>query len=794
MNKITLKKKSFGLGRFKKSFIALCSVSALALSSTAVNAQCDPGYSSVNVRIENAGDYVDENYVTISTQINGGGVILWAQNGTGVIDTDICLLPGVYYINAYDTYGDGWNGNILHLSSYGSSYAGFPVIDPDNDYIEGWGGVLDLEGSYMFTVGAPPSCIPPTNLTTSNATLSSIDVSWTGIDGQTGDYELVWGPSGFDVDAVTPITLTSSTYTINTTGGDYEYSVRQSCGPTDVSNWSTKKAFRISLLGEDCSTPILVSSLPYTTTDDTANYGDNPTIEGTPGTSCGATNSYLSGNDVVYKYIADFTGVVRVALSGLTATYSGVFAYNSCADIGVSCAGGIGSATSDDKFFDLAVTEGEDYFIVISTWANPQTVGYTLTISELACPAPTNVTTGVPTLTSTEISWNGVADGSYEINWGVGTFAAGEGSNNQTTTGLSFTIEGLSSSTNYRYFVRRLCGEEGQSDWVGPYTFVTDNAPLPTPWYEPLASSGNNIGWNTSGYTVGNSTSILPNGSGYYVYKNVWSESTTNYSFTSRSVGPILTGDELTFNYSTREYSPGDGATGNFTVAISSDNGVTYTTIHTVEHTEASIPWTEVGPIDLSAYVGQNIKLKFTTNYTNGSDYYIGFDDFRIDGPECETEAPFGDTIQALAQGQTLADLVVEGENLKWYSDEELTNEIPSSTQPTTGTTYYVTQTIDDCESEIALGITVDVSLSNNSLDIVDLRVYPNPTSEVLNIDYKEVITNVTIFDIKGRQVGAYKLNDTTNSISVDALSSGTYLLKIETETNETSIVKFIKK
>src|SRR5690606_31746653 len=118
----------------------------------------------------------------------------------------------------------------------------------------------------------------------------------------------------------------------------------------------------------------------------------------------------------------------------------------------------------------------------------------------------------------------------------------------------------------------------------------------------------------------------------------------------------------------------------------------------------------------------------------------------------------------------------------------------PETTTVTNDTTYYVTQTLDGCESITALGITVDVSLSNNSLDIVDLRVYPNPTSEVLNIDYKEVITNVTIFDIKGRQVGAYKLNDTTNSISVDALSSGTYLLKIETETNETSIVKFIKK
>src|SRR5690606_35764325 len=253
-----------------------------------------------------------------------------------------------------------------------------------------------------------------------------------------------------------------------------------------------------------------------------------------------------------------------------------------------------GSATSDDKFFDLAVTEGEDYFIVISTWANPQTVGYTLTISELACPAPTNVTTGIPTSTSTEISWNGVADGSYEINWGVGTFAAGEGSNSQTTTGLSFTIEGLSSSTNYRYFVRRLCGEEGQSDWAGPFTFTTLMAPAVAPWFEGFATTSTPTGWTTTGWTITSTNIRVPALDGNYIYKNLWGSNSTG-TISTISVMNIEEDYELKFNYLLADYSsyPAQPEANAVTidVKISTDFGATYTTIATLTNDGVTQGW-----------------------------------------------------------------------------------------------------------------------------------------------------------------------------------------------------------
>jgi|ADGO01.1.fsa_nt_gi hypothetical protein len=65
-----------------------------------------------------------------------------------------------------------------------------------------------------------------------------------------------------------------------------------------------------------------------------------------------------------------------------------------------------------------------------------------------------------------------------------------------------------------------------------------------------------------------------------------------------------------------------------------------------------------------------------------------------------EVATPTGETTQTLTEGQTLADLVVGGANLTWYSDASLTEEIPATTEAVDGTTYYVTQTIDGCESE----------------------------------------------------------------------------------------------
>lgn len=69
-----------------------------------------------------------------------------------------------------------------------------------------------------------------------------------------------------------------------------------------------------------------------------------------------------------------------------------------------------------------------------------------------------------------------------------------------------------------------------------------------------------------------------------------------------------------------------------------------------------------------------------------------------VEGPE----PPSGENEVSVCETDTttLADIPVTGQNLNWYSNPQGTNSIPDTTPITEGTNYYVTQTIDGCESE----------------------------------------------------------------------------------------------
>src|SRR5690606_4058478 len=107
-------------------------------------------------------------------------------------------------------------------------------------------------------------------------------------------------------------------------------------------------------------------------------------------TGCGTTSSYLNGDDVVYSYTATSDTSINVSMTP-TATYSGIFVYTDCADIGVSCIAGAGSSSTAERTFDLDVTNGTTYYFVISTWASPQSTGYTFSLTENTCTNATAV-------------------------------------------------------------------------------------------------------------------------------------------------------------------------------------------------------------------------------------------------------------------------------------------------------------------------------------------------------------------------------------------------------------------
>lgn len=77
-----------------------------------------------------------------------------------------------------------------------------------------------------------------------------------------------------------------------------------------------------------------------------------------------------------------------------------------------------------------------------------------------------------------------------------------------------------------------------------------------------------------------------------------------------------------------------------------------------------------------------------------------------------------------------------------------------------------------------------------------DLKIFPNPTDEILHINNSSVINQISIIDSSGNRLHSVKVKNNTEStiqILVDQLSSGIYLLEIITDRNKQT-VKFIKK
>lgn len=258
------------------------------------------------------------------------------------------------------------------------------IYNDGNDWA--WYWLLDNVQVYNST------CNFPSDLTVANITSTTADLGWTP-----GGTETTWevlnqeagNPAPTDADSGTTTTNNPFTATGLVEGTNYEFYVRADCGVDGRSIWVGPFAYRLSGPGEVCENPILVTTpLPYTTTDDTLNYIDD--YAGAPGNDCGSGSGYLNGDDVVYAYTPTADTSIDISVTNLSDTFAGVFVYTDCANIGNQCeTGATNGFNQNDLIIDnLSVTGGQTYYIVISTWAAPQSTAYTLTITENTCIDP----------------------------------------------------------------------------------------------------------------------------------------------------------------------------------------------------------------------------------------------------------------------------------------------------------------------------------------------------------------------------------------------------------------------
>ncbi|MFD2601426.1 Ig-like domain-containing protein [Flavobacterium suzhouense] len=159
-------------------------------------------------------------------------------------------------------------------------------------------------------------------------------------------------------------------------------------------------------------------------------------------------------------------------------------------------------------------------------------------------------------------------------------------------------------------------------------------------------------------------------------------------------------------------------------------------------------------------------------------------------------DAPVGPADQDYENGQTAGDLEVEfiaGATVQWYFlDEDVWIEIPATTPLIDGAVYGVTQTVGDCESEV-LAITVNIVLGADDFALANLVIYPNPSSDIMNIEGRENITELSVYNLLGQKVLYQKVNATSTQINISSLPSATYLLMATGANGGTATFKIVK-
>ncbi len=154
-----------------------------------------------------------------------------------------------------------------------------------------------------------------------------------------------------------------------------------------------------------------------------------------------------------------------------------------------------------------------------------------------------------------------------------------------------------------------------------------------------------------------------------------------------------------------------------------------------------------------------------------------------LDGAELIISGHFGTTTNGNINAQRLCNLDWEviKEDVSWACDA--IGKISGN--------YYINNS-GDLESSICSPIS---SISQNEKLDLDLRIFPNPSSDYLNIEMNSVenIKNIKVVHVSGKLILEEELETELTRINIHDWPSGVYILIVKDQREKTSTAKFIK-
>ena len=347
---------------------------------------------------------------------------------------------------------------------------------------------------FTVTIGAAPTCAPPSNLTATNLTATSASLGFQASG--PGTFTLVYGPAGFNP-ATGGTTLSPATSPVAVggllSGTSYQFYVQQNCGGGSVSQNTGPFTFATLITNDDPCGAVVLPVNPSCVPVSGTTVGANPTpgtvyAAGGGGTGCGSNTA--TPKDVWFKFTTAASGPVstsvRISVTGAAAGVLRAYAGAACTGplTFIACTGT--SSTAAAPNLDLiALTANTTYYVRVNGYSSLDALGsFTICASPVPnCAAPTALTPGTITSTTAALSWssNATPGATYTLIYGPQGFDPATGGT--TVAGLattSTTLTGLTPLTNYCFYVQQVCGGfNGSSLLAGPACFSTPQR-LPT--------------------------------------------------------------------------------------------------------------------------------------------------------------------------------------------------------------------------------------------------------------------------------------------------------------------------
>jgi hypothetical protein len=674
-----------------------------------------------------------------------------------------------YILDMSDSYGDGWNGarldvtmNGVFVGSYecfGSStidsvysfsgaqmdftfYSGnwdseitFSITDPQGNILYNGPAPSNLDNIlHTSNSTCPPqsSCVNPVSLNAYNITLNSADISWNAGSSLDSLWNVEWGLSGFTQGSGTLINgLTLSNVSLNGLNSftQYDFYVQTDCDSNGLSIWSGPYSFMTNSVTGSCG------SFQVALNDQ---YGD--------GWNGGSLDIEING--VITQTITLLNGAGPETTS---------FPVDSGEVINlIYNAGGY----PEENWYEVYDHNAVLLYTQLPTASGgpPSTYGLKACAT---CLNPSNLSVTNTSSNSADLQWNTTIAGNLcNVEWGVSNFILGSGSLQNNINSSSLLLTNLNSGTAYDFYVQEICGANDNSSWEGPFTFSTIPSPGSCGMFEIILTDSYGDGWN-GGYINITKNNVL--------YSSV---TLLNGSGPESTSFPVDSGDIVNL-----VYSPGDWPEEN-TYEVYDNNNILVAAESGSVNNGPNSTYNLRACESLNSSLCGTYTLQLFDTYGNG--WNNGYLDVEINGNVMHSStlsSGFGPEITPITlDSGDVVNLIynppIPYSPFSAFDGYQLLDP--------NGITIVQEISNDSTGPPSSLGIIachVTSSISDNSIG--NIKVYPNPTNKIVNINSDDMLDRVSLYNSLGKLIYDSKISSTKHQIDISRLQPNVYILMI---------------